>query len=232
MPVEQKVKANINLYSNMEGSELIRKTGKLIVVTGTSGSGKDTVIEELLKICPDYKRLVTCADRPPRTGETHGKEYYFVPANELDRMFKDSELVEKPVHYGTSRKATPKIEFRKVLYEGQNTIWRIEFGLAARVASGEFFDEQFSPEESQLLKEVTKVVLITASYDTIERRRKDRDKGNYNPQDYSERDRYDAEILQQFKSHFHCIIVNEDGRLEECVHQVVEYIEANKIDKI
>lgn len=197
--------------------------GKLLVISGVSGAGKDTVIEEVLKRT-SFSRLVTCADRSPRPGEIHGVHYYFVSQEELDLMDENGELVEKPLTYGTSRKATPKKEFRKVILENKNLIWRIESSLAAHVASGKFFEEQFEPQEREILKKSTTIVFITARKEDVIKRRKARDGEKYNPKDFSLRDGQDELILKKYGHLFSNIVENKEGELEKTVDRIVKLL--------
>lgn len=197
---------------------------KLLVVSGLSGSGKDSVIEELLKRNSSFRRLITCADRAPRPGETHGVHYYFVTPEELDRMHANGELVEKPLLYGTSRKATPKAEFKKIVSGQTSLIWRIESSLAAHVASGKFFEEQFSTQEGSVLKESTTVVFITAKREVILARRKKRDGEKFDLEDFNKRDRQDQLILEKYGHLFKHIIENREGELGNAVDQILKLI--------
>lgn len=200
-------------------------TGKLLVVTGFSGAGKDTVIDTLIEKRSSFRRLITCADRDPRPGEVHGVHYYFVTREEMDKMHIRGELVEKPLLYGTSRKATPKKEFKKIISEGASLIWRIESSLASHVASGKFFDEQFTKEESAILKESTIVTFITASDKDLVLRRKKRDKEKYNPKEFSKRDEQDRLILKKHGHHFHHILENKEGQIEKTVEEIIRILE-------
>lgn len=84
--------------------------GKLIVVSGPSGSGKSTVLANLLAKCPLPLQLsVSATTRPPRPGEQHGREYWFLS----DQEFKDrraaaeflecKEVFGRGYWYGTLR---------------------------------------------------------------------------------------------------------------------------------
>lgn len=203
--------------------------GILIVITGASGTGKDTVAREVLKspILAKFnlKRLVTCADRAPRPGETEGEDYYFITPKELDEMFAKGQLVEKPQPTGTSRKGTPKREFEAVL-AGAKRLWRIESYLTSKVASGEFFNEQFNPQESSYLKSLTKVFCITSPQEQIDGRRKSRDGEKYNSKEYELRDEQDRPNLEALKGHA-VFVQNLDGQLEQTVKEVVNQILTN-----
>ena len=166
----------------------MKNTGQLIVITGLSGSGKDTVIDNLLKRFPEFRLLVSYTDRPPRDGEIHGVHHHFVTTQELDEIYKKGELIEKPLVYGTSRKATPKSEFHKVIYDGHKVIWRIDTSLAAKVATHCFFDEQFTKYESRILKTISEVIFITSPKNALHQRRKARDKESYDLNDYKQND--------------------------------------------
>ena len=55
-----------------------KKDGLLIVISGPAGSGKGTVIKELMASDDRFAYSVSATTRSPRPGETHGKEYYFI----------------------------------------------------------------------------------------------------------------------------------------------------------
>lgn len=202
--------------------------GRLLVVTGYSGAGKDSVIDLLIDQLPHFRRLVTCADRPARPGEIHGVHYYFVNPEEMDRMHSAGELVEKPLTYGVSRKATPRHEFESVL-RGESLIWRIESSLAAHVASGGFFDEQFPKQKGKMLREMTTVIFITASKKDLLLRRRRRDGKHYNVKDFAKRDGQDKAILAKYGKVFGNIIENEENRLSETVDKVLKLIKTYPI---
>lgn len=198
--------------------------GKLLVVTGLSGSGKDSVVDKFLIQKSSFRRLITCADRKPRKGEKHGVHYYFVSEAEMDMMFAQGELVEKPLKYGTSRKATPKKEFRKIIEENAQLVWRIESSLAAQVATGKFFDDQFEAKDGRLLKSLTTVVFITARKEDVEARRRSRDGSKYNPEDYKIRDEQDAEIVRKYGHLFKNTLENSEGELDKTVESVIKLV--------
>lgn len=77
--------------------------GKLYCLIGKSGSGKDTVLSEILKKnIPDLKLLVTYTTRPRRSGETDGVEYHFVDEKEMERLEAEGNIIEKR-HYNTNQ---------------------------------------------------------------------------------------------------------------------------------
>ena len=86
----------------------LRKSGLLVVLSGPSGVGKDAVLSELEKICPDIRRCVTSTTRAPRDGEVDGVHYNFVSVEEFRRQAEKGGFLEfAQVHghlYGTPRK--------------------------------------------------------------------------------------------------------------------------------
>ena len=74
-------------------------TGLLVVLSGPSGVGKDTVWQKAAPCLPSFHKAITCTTRARRDGEEHGKNYYFVSDAEFDRMIESDELLEwAPVH--------------------------------------------------------------------------------------------------------------------------------------
>ena len=82
--------------------------GKLIVVSGFSGSGKGTLMNEMMKRHDNYALSVSATTRKPRPGEVDGVSYFFVTDDEFRRMIDNNELIEYAGYvkhfYGTTRK--------------------------------------------------------------------------------------------------------------------------------
>ena len=80
----------------------------LILLSGVSGAGKDTIKKELIKRMENVESLPSYTDRSPREGEVPGTVYNFVTTEEFEDMIKRNEFYEYNIHhehyYGTSRK--------------------------------------------------------------------------------------------------------------------------------
>jgi guanylate kinase len=78
------------------------------IISAPSGSGKSTLTNELLKLVPNLVFSISYTTRAPRGSEQNGKQYYFVPMQEFDRMVREGEFLEHAnVHgncYGTARR--------------------------------------------------------------------------------------------------------------------------------
>lgn len=82
------------------------KTGGLTIISGFSGSGKSSIVRELLKMDENYIRSVSVTTRQKRKGEVDGKDYFFVSEPEFHKMSKYGDFLEETTycgsHYGTS----------------------------------------------------------------------------------------------------------------------------------
>ena len=91
-----------------------------VILSGVSGSGKDTIKKELMKRMDNVESLPSYTSRPKRPDDVEGKTYCFVSKEEFERMIHDGELYEYDVHhnnyYGTSRKfLNEKMESGKII---------------------------------------------------------------------------------------------------------------------
>lgn len=67
----------------------------LLILCGKSGSGKDTLAEEILRRYPDeWERLVSTTTRPMRDGEVNGREYHFIDKEEFRSLYKEGKMIE------------------------------------------------------------------------------------------------------------------------------------------
>jgi len=204
------------------------KIGFLLVISGASGAGKDTVMENLLEHPAvktlNLRKVVTCTDRQPRPGEVHKVHYHFVTNEKLQEMARNGELVEEITPTGSSNKATPKSEIER-LFKGEDLVWRIDPSRAAEVASGTFFERHF-PNHARVLQKSTTVFCVNASKDSIEARRKERDGVNYDPSEYAARDKQELPHLHILQEKA-IIMENSEGCLEETVNLAAGYVKSH-----
>ncbi len=83
--------------------------GRLIVLTGPSGVGKGTLMQELLKRHPELYYSVSVTTRSPRSGEINGENYYFISRSKFEQLVAQGEFLEWAEfagnYYGTPREA-------------------------------------------------------------------------------------------------------------------------------
>jgi guanylate kinase len=81
--------------------------GKVFVITGPSGVGKGTLIEQLLERVPELELSVSATTREPRPGEVDGRDYHFLTPEEFRRRLEAGDFLEHAGysgnHYGTLR---------------------------------------------------------------------------------------------------------------------------------
>lgn len=104
----------------------------LIVISGPSGVGKDTVLHHLKDRMLPLHFVVTATNRPPRESEVHGVDYFFVSTDEFVRMIEDDELIEYARVYN-DYKGVPKEQLRKAFKSGKDVIMRVDVQGAATI---------------------------------------------------------------------------------------------------
>lgn len=107
--------------------------GILLVLSGFSGSGKGTVVKEVMKKYSDqYALSISATSRQPRVGETDGVEYFFKTREEFEEMIAKDELVEY-AQYVNNYYGTPKAYVEEQLAAGKDVILEIEIQGALKI---------------------------------------------------------------------------------------------------
>ena len=106
----------------------------LIVISGPSGVGKDTIAQLLMENEGSFYFVVTATTRPARAGEVNGQDYFFVSHDEFARMIEGDELLEYAVVYN-DYKGVPKQQIRDALESGRDVIMRLDVQGAATIRS-------------------------------------------------------------------------------------------------
>ena len=106
--------------------------GILIVVSGFSGSGKGTIMNEIIRRYNNYALSVSATTRNPRPGETEGKEYFFKSVEEFEKMIAKDELIEY-ARYVDNYYGTPRAYVEEQLEAGKDVILEIEIQGALKV---------------------------------------------------------------------------------------------------
>lgn len=92
----------------------------LVILSGVSGAGKDTIKKELIKRMEEVESLPSFTSRNPRVGEEEGIQYHFITKEQFEEKIKNNEFYEYDLHhenyYGTSRKLmNDKIQSGKII---------------------------------------------------------------------------------------------------------------------
>lgn len=109
----------------MASFELPKKNPLLIVISGPSGVGKDSIVQRMIERKFPFHFVVTATTREKRANETHGKDYFFVSKEEFARMIDEDELIEYAIVYG-DYKGIPKAQVREALASGKDVVMRLD----------------------------------------------------------------------------------------------------------
>ncbi len=110
----------------------MNRNGLLIILSGPSGSGKDTILYELAKRERDIKISISMTTRKPRNWEVDGKNYYFVEEGYFKRKLESDQILEY-AQYGSNFYGTPKAPVDIWLSEGKTVILKIEVQGAEKI---------------------------------------------------------------------------------------------------
>lgn len=111
---------------------MTNKSGLLMVLSGPSGSGKGTIVKELLTRYEDMRVSVSMTTREPRPGEIDGVHYYFVTREKFEQTIAEDGLLEY-AEYNGNYYGTPIAPVQKMLDEGNHVILEIEVQGAEKV---------------------------------------------------------------------------------------------------
>lgn len=180
----------------------------LIVISGPSGAGKDSILHGLQQRGLDIHFVVTATTRARREDEIHGVDYFFLSKEEFARMIDQDELIEYAIVYN-DYKGIPKQQVREALASGKDVIMRLDVQGAATVR--------------KLAPEAVLIFITTSSEEELVRRLKTRKTET----DEDLRLRI-ATARQELKrvDEFDYVIINQDGYLNQAIQTVISIIEA------
>lgn len=99
--------------------------GRLVIFSGPSGVGKDTLLDAWRAADPRVQRVVAYTTRAPRAGEVHGVDYHFVPEDQFLKLAEAGAFLEYKNVYGNYY-ATPLHDMERMLDEGKIAILKID----------------------------------------------------------------------------------------------------------
>ena len=110
----------------------MERKGILVVVSGFSGSGKGTIMKELLSRYDNYALSISATTRSPREGEQDGREYFFKTREEFEEMIAADALIEHAC-YVENYYGTPRAYVEEQLALGKDVILEIEIQGALQI---------------------------------------------------------------------------------------------------
>ena len=192
----------------------------LVIITGKTASGKDTLISKILEKYPNFKKVITATSRAPRGSEIESKDYYFLTRGEFEQKIKNNEFIEH-VEYGGNLYGTFKNELESNL--NLDLIWKIDPSRSGQIR--EYIRTSFPPGVASQLIEKIKVIYITCDDQTILQRLKER---GVTPEEIERRSQDDTNLWQQYKTNYDFVIENVPGNLQIAIDKVCEIISSSK----
>jgi guanylate kinase len=189
----------------------------LVVISGTSGSGKDSVVKALIDRLLARQRpvhfVVTTTSRSMRENEVNGVDYCFVSPSEFEEMIANDELIEHALVYG-DYKGVPKRQIHKAveaMNQGADVVMRL--------------DVQGAKTIRHMVPEALLIFMTTSSeQELVERLRR---RSTENPEQLQIRLQTAREEMQQIAA-FDYVVPNLDGKLDETVDTVLAIMTAEK----
>lgn len=179
---------------------------KIIIITAPSGSGKTTIVKQLLQRTPSLGFSISACTRNPRPGEVHGKDYYFLDEADFKQKIEEHAFIEWEMVYTGKYYGTLKSEVDRIWSEGKAPLVDIDV-LGALNIKSQYGDKA--------------ITLFIKAPSVEELRKRLEARGTETPQTLQERlDKAAYEL--SFSDRFDCIVVNDD--LERAIEETMTII--------
>jgi guanylate kinase len=180
--------------------------GKLVVVTGPSGAGKDSVINKVKDLGLEFGQVMTTTTRPMRVTEAEGKPYYFVTREQFEQKIASNAMIEWAEVYGNMYGCT-KAEVEAKLQQYPVVIVKV--------------DPQGARAYKTIVPQAVTIFIMPPSYDYLEKRLVNRET------DSSEVIKQRLATAQRELEHlldWDYLVVNEEDKLGGAAQEVIEII--------
>ncbi|MFH1244667.1 MAG: guanylate kinase [bacterium] len=200
--------------------ELARQDGRgvLLVLSGPSGVGKDTIMLKLLEKYPKMGKLVTTNSRPKRDEEKEGFDYHFVNREEFEKLIAEDAFFEW-VEYRGHYRGGQKKHVQEALASGKDVIWRIDVRGVMNIRE----------KVKELFPHSVFVLLAVDDLEVLKKRMEERASETREDFDWS----IDMAVWEQRQwNHFDYVVRNEDGKLDVAVEAVAKIVEVTRMKVI
>jgi len=184
--------------------------GILLVVSGSAGAGKGTVISELMSESDEYLYSVSATTRQPRVGEVDGVNYHFLSREAFEKHIADGNVVEYTEYCGNYY-GTLKSELEK-LSGGKNLILEIEVEGAGNI--------------KKAYPDSVLVFIMPPDYKTLEGRLRGRHTNTED--DIRNRMKVALEEIEHI-TEYDYIVVNENGKIKEAAGEIINIVKTEKL---
>jgi len=179
---------------------------QVVAIAGPAGSGKDSIIKGVLAQCPNTVFAVNATTRPPRPGEVHGVNYFFFSNEEFLREVEAGTIpehyhrVETDTYYGAY-----KPDLDKKISEGKVVLFQIQ------IVGAKYLKENYN---------ATTFFIMPPSLDAFEHRIRSR--APMSDAEWAERKQFTEREVREEAPFYDYRIVNEDGKLDDAVQEVID----------
>jgi guanylate kinase len=182
----------------------------LVVISGPSGVGKDSILIRMRELGVPFHFVVTATSRAMRPGERHGHDYHFMSREGFEQMIHEDELIEWAEVYG-QYKGVPKFEIRHALTTGRDVVLRIDVQGAASI-------RKLAPDA---------LLIFVAPGSPAELRQRLESRHTELPEEIEER----LSVVRNEMKAIHIfdyVVINRDDALDDAVRQIRAIVEAEK----
>jgi guanylate kinase len=198
-----------------EEIDLQRKRNVLLVLTGPTGAGKDTVFKQMLNDTPSLVKIITTSSRKMRESEQEGSPYFFLSRDVFEQKIAEHAFFEW-VEFRGELYGTQKQTLEDSLHSGKDIIWHI--------------DTRGVKNIKQKVSEMTDravFVFLTAPIDVL-RNRVQHDEGEVG---FEER-WHEPLVKWEMEQYDDCdyLVINEQEKLQETVRKIWSIMEAKRLE--
>ena len=185
-----------------------RPGAMLVIISGPSGVGKDTIIDALRERThePEYHYVITCTTRAPRPGEVDGVDYHFLSREEFLRLRADRQLLEANEVHGNWY-GSPRDQVRDAVLTGRDAILKID------VQGAQVVKDQVS--------EAVLIFVVPPSLETLFARLRTRATETADELELRQRN---AAIELARQDDYDYVVVNETGQVDRTAERIDEII--------
>lgn len=179
---------------------------QIVVIAGPSGGGKNTIIQEIMRQCPNCTLLVTATTREPRPGEVDGVDYYFLPERKFQLELAKGNILEHRyieklgTHYGVY-----KLDLEHRLEKGKVVLAHLD------IIGAKFLKKNYN---------ATTIFILPQSHEELFERIQSRNP-TMSPDELAERMRIASEEIKNHAPQYDYQVVNANGKLLDSVNEII-----------
>ena len=184
------------------------RKGLLFIISGPAGSGKGTVVNELIAAHPEITLSISATTRNPRPNEKNGVHYHFISKEEFEKRIENGKMLEYATYSGNYY-GTPEKEVQEAMENGKDVILEIEVEGAMQI--------------KKKIKDSVAIMLTPPNKEVLEARLRGRGTETEEVIKWRlERAKAEINLMPQYDY----AVINEDQKSHECAEMIYKIIEA------